>query len=65
MIPCRSPVVDSAVSNDEAWQHGRLLQVGNDSYIVHRNPPTVEKVPRAACVPFSNQKQVCRVGFSL
>lgn len=44
VVPFCSPVVDGAVSNDEAWRHGRLLRVGSDIYFVDRNPPTVEKV---------------------
>jgi hypothetical protein len=47
-VHCRSPVVDGSLSNDEAWQHGRLLRVGNESYVIDRNPPTIEKVCRGA-----------------
>ena len=32
------------VTNEEAWQHGRLLVVGTHQYIVDLNPPIVDKV---------------------
>ena len=40
----RSAVLDGSLSNNEAWQHGRLLRIGHESYVVDRNPPTIEKV---------------------
>ena len=32
------------VTNEEAWQHGRLLVVGTHQYIIDLNPPIVDKV---------------------
>lgn len=32
------------VPNDAAWQHGRLLQIGETGFLVDRNPPTIDKV---------------------
>lgn len=39
-----SPMVQTHVRNDEAWAHGRLLQVGRQQFLVDRNPPTVDRV---------------------
>lgn len=36
--------VSGEVSNEDAWQQGRLLRIGDGSYIVEINPPSVEKV---------------------
>lgn len=45
-----SPVLDGSLSNSEAWQHGRLLRIGHESYVVDRNPPTIEKVCEEVCL---------------
>lgn len=37
-------MVQTHVRNDEAWAHGRLLQVGRQQFLVDRNPPTVDRV---------------------
>ena len=39
-----SPLLPGSVTNEEAWQHGRLLVVGTQQYIIELNPPIVEKV---------------------
>ena len=43
LLSC-SPLLPGSVSNEEAWQHGRLLVVGTQQYIIELNPPIVEKV---------------------
>lgn len=40
-----SPTLDpAATTNEEAWQHGRLLVVGEQQFLVELNPPTVDRV---------------------
>lgn len=39
-----SALVQDQVLNQEAWQHGRLLVVGSEHYIIDHNPPIVDKV---------------------
>ena len=39
------PLVDPLkTANADAWRHGRLLRIGSSSFLVHVNPPTVERV---------------------
>ncbi len=39
------PVLDAAaVTNEEAWRHGRLLRIGEAAYRVELNPPFVDRV---------------------
>ncbi|DBA65768.1 TPA: hypothetical protein ACH3X2_002808 [Trebouxia sp. C0005] len=39
-----SELLTGNVSNEEAWQHGRLLVVGTQHYIIDLNPPIADKV---------------------
>ena len=34
----------AAVTNEEAWRHGRLLRIGEAEYQVELNPPLLDKV---------------------
>ena len=39
------PLVDAlGTTNEDAWQHGRLLRVGDTSYLIELNPPSAERV---------------------
>jgi 2',5'-phosphodiesterase len=39
------PLVDAGgTANEDAWRHGRVLQVGSTTYLIEVNPPLVEKV---------------------
>ncbi|DBA96565.1 TPA: hypothetical protein ACH3X1_015434 [Trebouxia sp. C0004] len=39
-----SELLTGNVSNEEAWQHGRLLVVGTQQYIIDLNPPIADKL---------------------
>ena len=43
IVQC-SELVQDDVTNQEAWQHGRLLIVGSDHYVIDYNPPIADKV---------------------
>lgn len=45
---CCSAVVEDNITNQQAWQHGRLLVVGSEHYIIDHNPPIVDKVCNCA-----------------
>lgn len=66
------PVLDAAaVTNEEAWRHGRLLRVGEAQYQVDLNPPLLDRVELHARphvgIPLVPAVQVCTwaVGASL
>ena len=43
LLVCCSALLSQGVSNEEAWQHGRLLIVGDQQYLIDFNPPIVDK----------------------
>lgn len=58
------PVLDAAaVTNEEAWRHGRLLRIGEAAYRVELNPPFVDRVELHARafvgIPLVPAVQVC------
>lgn len=39
------PILDPiSTSNEDAWLHGRLLRVGDASYLIELNPPSIERL---------------------
>lgn len=39
------PLLDpGSTANEDAWRQGRLLQVGNTTYLIEVNPPLIEKL---------------------
>ena len=66
-LPLCSPPLATTVSNEEAWQHGRLLQVGKTAFFVDRDPPSVEKVLLTGghAEPLSNTGQKLLSDFKL
>ena len=41
---CDGERVEEDVANVEAWRHGRVLRVGEESFKVHVNPPSIDSI---------------------